>query len=354
MRDKSKNIVILRTDRIGEVLLSTAAVDAIKDRHPDARVSFVTSGYSRPLLEDRGDIEQVITAETMTGGRCFQKAISLAGKLRAGRYDIAIVLNPHKMLHLACFLAGIPRRIGYDRKWGILLTDRFRDDRDKGDRHEVECTMELLERAGMDIGRPQISLEVNKSSEKRVEELLSGKGISGDSSLVAVHPGSSNPAKIWPGRNYSEIIRRMKQGLGCDVAVLGSEEEKDLAGKIIRQAGVEVIDLTGELDLKELAAFLKKAALFVGNDTGPMHMAAALKVPVIAIFGRNIPGVSPVRWRPWGEGHVVFHEDPGCDPCNDTECRNDFKCLRSVTTDAVFKAIEQILASRSRSQGRDT
>lgn len=354
MRDRFKNIVILRTDRIGEVLLSSSAVDAIKDRHPDARVSFVTSGYSKSLLEGRSDIERVLTAETMTGGRWFLKAVSLSRELRAGRYDTAIVLNPHKMLHLACFLAGIPRRIGYDRKWGFLLTDRFRDDRDRGDRHEVECTMDLLQRAGMDIGRPRLTLEIDKSAGKKIEKLLADKGVAPGRFLVAVHPGSSNPAKIWPGQNYSEIIRRMKESLGCDVAVLGSKEEKDLAGKIVREAGVEVIDLAGELDLKELAAFLKRAALFVGNDTGPMHMAAALKVPVIAIFGRNIPGVSPVRWRPWGAGHVVFHEDPGCDPCYDTECPNDFRCLRAVTTDAVFKAIEEILASKSRPQVRDT
>jgi lipopolysaccharide heptosyltransferase II len=354
MEKKFENIVILRTDRIGEVLLSSAVVDAIKDRHHDARISFVTSEYSSPLLENRSDIERVLTADTMTKGGCFSRAISLARELRSGGYDTAIVLNPHKMLHLACFLAGIPRRIGYDRKWGFFLTDKFRDDRNRGDRHEIECTVELLERAGIGVGRPQLRLELDKNAEEKVKELLSEKGITGERPLVLIHPGSSNPAKIWPGENYAEIIRRIKKDLGCDIAVLGSKEEGALAGKIIRESEVGAIDLTGALDLKELAAVLKRSALFIGNDTGPMHMAAALKVPVIAIFGRNIPGVSPMRWRPWGDGHMVFHEDPGCDPCYDTECPYDYKCLRSVTADIVFKTAKKILASKARAQNSDS
>ena len=161
--------------------------------------------------------------------------------------------------------------------------------------------------------------------------------------LIAVHPGSSNPAKMWPADMYAGLIKRVKMELGCEIAVLGSEEEKLIAESVIGAAGIKAHDLTGKFDLKELAAFIGKCGLFIGNDTGPMHMAAALGIPVIAIFGRNIPGVSPRRWGPWGENNVVFHENPGCDPCYDSKCPYDYKCLSAITVDAVFEAVKRIV-----------
>ncbi|MFH1552542.1 MAG: lipopolysaccharide heptosyltransferase II [Candidatus Omnitrophota bacterium] len=343
-----KNIVILRTDRIGEVLLSTMAVTAVKRQYPECKITFVTSEYSRPLVEGRTDIKEVITADTFTKDRWVSKALVLAGILRREKLDAAVILNPHKMLHLACFLAGVPRRIGYDRKWGGLLTDKIIDERDKGEKHEVEYTMDLMRLLGIECAAPAPRLFVAEETASAVGDLLAKKGIGSGKPLVAVHPGSSNPAKIWPYQNYAQLIRRVRDELDCCVAVLGTGEERVLAGKIAREAGTDVLDMAGELSLKELAAFIKRSVLFIGNDTGPMHMAAALRVPVIAIFARNIPGVSPKRWRPWGDGHVVFHEAQQCDPCYDADCPYDYRCMKAVTTDAVFEAVKELIQKRAR------
>jgi lipopolysaccharide heptosyltransferase II len=338
-----KNVVIFRTDRIGEVLLSTVAADAITERYPDVNISFVTSEYSKPLLEGRGNIKKIITVDTFKKNKWFFKALDLAATLKKGSFDAAIVLNPHKTLHLACFLAGIPVRVGYDRKWGFLLNRKISDERGKGQKHEIEYTMDLLRLVGVENKVPTPRLAVAREYEDAVERLISERGISPASPLIAVHPGSSNPAKIWPCERYAELIRKLKKESDCNVALLGSEEERDLTGKILQKAGIDALDLAGALNLKELAALIKRSALFIGNDTGPMHMAAALGVPVIAIFGRNTPGVSPTRWRPWGEKHVVFHEDPGCDPCHDTACPYDYRCLRAVTVEEVFNAAKKML-----------
>ncbi|MBD3426357.1 MAG: lipopolysaccharide heptosyltransferase II [Candidatus Omnitrophica bacterium] len=345
-----EKIVLLRTDRIGEVLLSAAAVGAIKEKNPGARIDFVTSEYSKGLLEGRSDIAKVMTADTMSRGNVFSKALSLSRQLREGGYDAAVVFNPHKMLHLACFLAGIPRRIGYARKWPFLLTDRIEDDRQKGDRHEIECTLELLERSGISAGRPHLILEVDPSSRSKVAELLAKRGVDEGGVLVCVHPGSSNPSKIWPGDNYSELIQRIRNDLGYEVVVLGDVKEAGLADRIVHKADAGAFNLAGELDLKCLAALLKRADLFIGNDTGPMHMAAALRVPVIAIFGRNIPGVSPTRWGPWGEDHIVLHEDLGCDPCFDRDCQKEHECLRAITVDKVYESVKRLLPEGNRRQ----
>ena len=334
-----KNIVILRTDRIGEVLLSTVAVDVLKEAYPDVSISFVTSEYSRPLVEGRDDVEEVLIACTGDRKGWLAEARRLGSQLKKKKFDTAIVLNPHKALHLACFLAGIPVRVGYDRKWGFLLNKKIKDKRDEGEKHEIEYTGDLLKLLGIDSAPQGPKLKIDPAAENKIKELMAN--VDTDKPVIAVHTGSSNPAKMWPSHNYAALIEKIKTELNCEIAVLGSEDEKLTAEAIIDISGIKAHDFAGKFDLKELAAFISKCDLFIGNDTGPMHMAAALGVPVIAIFGRNIPGVSPRRWGPWGKNNVVFHENPGCDPCYDSKCPYEYKCLKAVTVDAVFEAVKE-------------
>jgi len=346
MKNGKKRFVIMRTDRIGEVLLSTVAVDCIKDIYPRARITFVTSEYSRPVVEGCPGIEEIITVDIMEKKGWLKESLSLARALKEREFEAAIVLNPHKALHLACFLAGIPKRAGYDRKWGFLLNRAIKDDRAKGDKHEIQYTLDLLRVIGIDAVPRGPRLAIEKQAAEKVDELLSRIGIDLTRPLVAVHPGSSNPAKMWPEEMYAELIKRLKNGPDPVVAVIGSGEERALASRIIEASGGAALDLAGKFDIKELVAFLGKASLFIGNDAGPMHLAAAVNVPVIAIFGRKVPGVSPRRWGPWGRKNIVLHVDPGCEPCFDQNCPYARKCLREVKVDDVFGTAVKVLEKR--------
>lgn len=341
-----KRVAVLRTDRIGEVLLSTVAIDAIKRSYPASYVAFVTSAYSKPLVDARGDVDDVIIFDTLHKRGTFGGALRLAAALKRKKFDTAVILNPHKALHLACFLAGIPRRVGYDRKWAFLLTDKAEDKRGEGLKHEVEYTMDLLRLIGVSGLTPTPKLQVSEADEAYANGILTGKGARKDRPIVIIHPGSSNKAKIWPMERYAEVIRNIKSGTGAEVILIGGKEERALTEKIIKLSGADAVNMAGDLSIRQLAALVKKAVLFIGNDAGPMHIAAALGVKVIAIFGRNIPGVGPTRWRPWGEGHVVFHEAPGCDPCGDTACRFDYRCLKNVTSEMVSEAAKAALSGR--------
>jgi heptosyltransferase-2 len=326
-KNNPKKIVIMRTDRIGEVLLSTIAVDAVRKQYPVSSVTFVTSAYSKPLIEGRDDLDEVITADTKSKKKWIVKAVQLASVLRKRKFDLAIILNPHKMLHLAVFLAGIPCRAGYSRKWGFLLNRKIRDERGEGKKHEVEYTMDLLRSLGIEEMEPVLHLPVEERAEGSITKIFSKKGIDPDKPVIAIHPGSSNPVKIWSSDSYAELVRKVKTELNCNVVILGTADERILSEDIIKKANRGAINLVGDLDLKELAALLARSALFIGNDTGPMHMAAALGVPVIAIFRQEAPGAGPTRWRPWGEGHVVFHESPG----------------EEVAVGKVFEAVKKIM-----------
>lgn len=337
-----KNIAIFRTDRIGEVLLSTVAVSAVKKNYPGALITFVTSSYSKDIIEMQKDIARLIIAETSRKSVWFIEALRLALALRPGKFDMAIVLNPNKALHLACFLAGIPIRAGYNRKWPFLLTDTIEDERGSGEKHETEYTMDFLRKIGITVDPSAPALEPDGESKSFVGNFLKANLKQGRR-IVAVHSGASNPAKMWPKKNYAELVKKLKAATNAEIVFIGDDKGAITAKEIIAISGEDVHNFCGKFTLKELAAFLMNTSVFIGSDTGPMHMAASLGVPVVAIFGRNIPGAGPKRWGPLGDGHTVLHRPPECDPCDDSSCRKGYLCLENIKPDDVLAAALKVL-----------
>jgi len=337
--EKIGKIAVFRTDRIGEVLLATPVIEALKKRFPPAGISFVTSSYARDVVSERPDLEEIITFDTIERKVPLKEAFSLARNLKERGFDMAVVLNPHKILHLGIFLAGIRYRVGFNRKWGFLLNCSMDDTRDQGNRHEVNYNLRLLEVIG--IRAKDIAPFINTSSrdEYYADGLLQQCSVDPGKNTIILHPGTSNPAKQWPIQNFRELAEKLASDGRFNVIVIGDRSEKKLCEVVVAGTSNKALNLAGLFTLKQLAALLKKADILVTNDNGPMHMAAAVGTKVIAIFGRSIPGVGPKRWGPFGQGHVVFHKDPGCDPCLDRDCKYEFKCLTSITPDHIFQAI---------------
>ncbi|KJJ83611.1 lipopolysaccharide heptosyltransferase II [Candidatus Omnitrophus magneticus] len=335
--------MIIRTDRIGEVLLSTVATSAVKKVYPTARITFVTSEYSRPLLENNKDISEIICLDTYTKGQEIKRAFLFSKILKKKQFSTALILNPHKISHLACFFAGIPIRAGYNRKWPFLLTKKIQDNRDNGLKHEIEYTFEFLSACGIKSELIAPNLSVDKTAEQRVEKFLQEKGFLNNQHIIAIHPGASNPAKLWPKENYRDLALKLKNKFSARIIILGGNDEKPLGEWLSREIGEDSLNTAGAFDLKELTAIIKKSACFIGNDTGPAHIAASLNIPVITIFGRRIPGAGPKRWRPWGEKNIVFYEDADCGVCKDSLCDKSYRCLTLVTVKKVFTAASGIL-----------
>jgi len=304
-----RKIVILRTDRIGEVLLSTPVIEALYKRFPGVKISFVTSPYSADIVSDRQDIDKVIIFDTFSRRLPAWKAIGLADKLRPESFDMAIILNPHKILHLGCFLAGIPIRVGFNRKWPFLLTHKVDDKRAAARMHEVEYNLELLRI--IDIYSDKLSplMPVSNKSNVFVDSIFKQKGIKGKNKIVVIHPGSSNAKKQWGIENFKKIAKGLAETGRIDIVIIGDISEKHLSDKITSVISKNVYDLTGLLTIKQLAAFLKRADILITNDNGPMHIAAAVGTRTIAIFNKDATGSNPLRWGPCGDGHTVFYKD---------------------------------------------
>ena len=303
MIDKAriKKILIVRNDRFGEFLLNIPAIRALKETYPQARL---TLGVSPAVYELAGAVEYVDQVVVWD---------EVKKDLRKHKFDICVVLNPAKEAHAACFFAGIPVRAGYDRKWGVLLTHKLKDTKHLGNRHEVDCNLELVGLIGAHTQDKALAIKVNESYFPE----LTGKKI------IAIHPFTSDPVKQWPPERFVELAKRITQEIKAQVVFVGKEDR----GRPQWGHPSEVIDMVNKTSLVELAALLKRCSLLISCDSGPVHLAVAVGTPVIALFRNDLLGKSSRRWGPWGQGHMVIEKNS----------------LLDITVDEVLTKIKGIL-----------
>ena len=353
-RDKIHKILVVRTDRIGrvghsarycglgEALLNIPAIRALKQNFNSSIVVLVNP-VVRELLIGSPEIDQILPFDEEEWNKSISTKLQLLRQIRKGKYDLAVVFNPTKRFHILSYLAGIPRRLGYARKWSFLLTHKIEDKKSLGQKHEVEYNLDLVRSIGADTDEKDISITLEKKDTRFVEDLLLKYAITAQDLIIAIHPHSSNPAKSWPKENFASIADELHSRFAAKVVIIGAAQERDSVINLISLTKYSPINLSGELTLKQLTAFLQRCPLLISNDSGPVHIAAACRTPTVVIFGRNIPGVGPKRWGPWGNGHIVLHKDAGCNPCLDRECPYNFKCLTSISPEEVLKAVEKQL-----------
>ncbi len=263
--------------------------------------------------------------------------------LRKKRFDLALILHPTNRANIIVFLSGIPVRVGYNKKFGFLLTHKLEERKYEGKKHEIEYTLDIVRSLGVSAENNGLFMPIKKENEEYIENFLHSHGVSGKDRLIALHPGASCPSKIWPGENFARLGDGLAKSFKVKIIILSSREDEEVGNKVIRLMQCKPISACGKTTVSELASLLLRCALVISNDSGPVHIAAAVKTPVIAIFGRNERGLSPVRWRPLGKRDIVLHKEVGCESCLAHDCRIDFKCLKAITPGEVMAAAEKIL-----------
>lgn len=306
LRERIRRVVFVRTDRLGETILNLPAAASIKAALPHAALTFVAHPEVAPLLQRLPWIDAVVPYDEASTRAWWSRALALRALLRAQRCDAVIVSNAKKELHLAVWLAGIPRRVGYDRKWGRwLLTHRLRDQRAGGTRHEVEWNLDLVRALGLPVNGPAWRMPLFESEWDDVRRRLAAQGLDVSRPWLAVHPWTSNVRKQWPPERYRALIEAIHAYLKHAVVLVGGAEAQPYAASVI-PAGVPVANLIGHLSLVQLAACLKQARLLISSDSGPVHLAAAMGTSTLVLFGTSDVATSPRRWGPWGDGHIVI------------------------------------------------
>ncbi|NQU95891.1 MAG: lipopolysaccharide heptosyltransferase II [Candidatus Omnitrophica bacterium] len=336
-------ILLTRTDRIGDVVLSTPAIKAVRDKYPEAHIAFMVRPYAKDIVDGNPYLDEVIIYDKYGKHKSILSTILFALRLKKKKFDKAFMLHPTNRVHLVAYLAGIPERIGFDRKMPFLLTKKVPHIKQEGKKHELEYTLDLLASIGIEAKDKELFVPVHENDIEKVEKLLTEHHVGSDIPLIAVNPGASCPSKRWKPENFSEVCDNLASKYKARILIVSDQASKEFADKVVSGMKYEPVNLAGRTTVGELAALLSKCKLFISNDSGPVHIACAVETPVISIFGRKDPGLSPKRWGPTAEKSATFHKNVGCDPCLAHNCKINFKCLEAITSVEVLSAAEKLL-----------
>jgi lipopolysaccharide heptosyltransferase II len=333
---RNGGILVVQTAFLGDVVLTTPLLSALAARH--GPVDVVTTPGAAVLLEGHPAVRSVIAYDKRRAARGWRGIARLGRELRARRYSR--VYLPHRSLRSAALAlwSGAPERIGFSDAPAALTYTRRVPRAQTG--HEVERLLAL----GKPDSEPAapVSLPLTADDQARAGSWLSSRGIG--SRFVAIAPGSVWATKRWP--YYGELALRMNR----PVVVVGGPEDAPLAHAIVEATGGNVVSAAGELTLRESAALIARAAVLITNDSAPLHLATAVRTPVIALFGPTVPefGFGPRNPGDLSLGHGSLE----CRPCSrhgPSRCPlGHHRCMRELSVDAVFEAVERIVTEESR------
>lgn len=341
-----KKILITRTDRLGDVILSTPAFKAVRENFPDSHIAVMVTPYTRECVEGNPYINEVIIYDKRGSQKSLKGSLKFAMELRRKRFNLALILHPTNRVNLMTFLAGIPERVGFNRKMGVFLTKKLPHTKQAGEKHEVDYTLDVVKAAGMAPRSRKLYFPVKRKMEEKVGAMLSDMDLSDNDSIIAMHPSSSCPSKKWQPRKFARLADRLIEQHGAKIVFIGGPDVGADADEVIKNMKNTALDLSGKTTVAELASLLKKCALFISNDSGPVHVSSAVGTPVISIFGRKDPGLGPLRWGPVGTDDIAFHKETECTACLAHNCIREFLCLNAISEDEVLNEAQKILNRR--------
>jgi ADP-heptose:LPS heptosyltransferase len=349
----ARRVLAVRLDNLGDVLVTTPAIHAIKASLPGAAVTLLASPVGAQAGRLNPDVDDVIVYEApwvdpwQRLPHDSAREQRMIATLRAGRYDAAVIFSSFRQSPLPaaylCYLADIPLRAAASIDGpGSLLTTRHKHP--ERPMHEVERGLDLVGALGMATEATDLVLRVPAADRAALSARLEAMGIAGSRPLVVLHPGCTMPARTYPWELYAQVAGLLVERLDATVVLTGTTEERELVervyGQIDPEARAAVHRFAGLLPFPQFCALIAASDLTITNNTGPMHVAAALKTPVIALFALTNP---PEQWGPWRAPHRQLYHDVPCRLCYSRVCPRGQECLRLVTPDAVVTAADELL-----------
>lgn len=349
---EAKNILCVRLDSLGDVLMTTPAIRALKESGRERRMTLLTSPAGASVAALVPEIDSVLVYEApwlkATAPRAdSQPEYVMADQLRQMAFDAAVIFTVYSQNPLPsaflCYLADIPLRLAHCREnpYQLLTTWLPESEPDKLLRHEVRRQLDLVAAVGCRTTDERMSLRRPAHARRRVEALLGELGLQQDRPWVVIHPGASAPSRRYPPESFAAVARQLVLEKGWPLVFTGTGGEVDLVEGIRRAANVPAYSLAGQLNLGEMVALVSLAPLLIANNTGPAHIAAAVGTPVVDLYALTNP-----QHMPWAvSSRVLFHNVP-CKYCYKSVCpEGHHNCLRLVTPESVVQAAAELLAT---------
>ncbi|MEJ2033388.1 MAG: lipopolysaccharide heptosyltransferase II [Deltaproteobacteria bacterium] len=339
-----RKILIRSTNWIGDAIMTTPAVRTIRENFPEAKITILAKPWVADVFVASPHIDEVVLYQSKRIHRGLQGLWRLANELRERRYDLAILLQNAFEAALIARLARIPARAGYRRdarSW--LLTHPVTIDPGIRKIHQVFYYQDLLRQLGLSPGPDELHLTLPRPVRRWAKEFAANLG---RQLLIGFNPGAAyGPAKCWPASKYAELAVRLHGSLGATILVFGTDQDTGAAAEIKSQLPDHVVDLAGQTKLAEAMALIGVCDGFVTNDSGLMHVAAALQTPLVAIFGST----DAVATGPYSPQATVVQKELPCRPCLKPDCKRDFACMEEIGVEEVFAVVQRLL---ERKKGR--
>ena len=332
-----KHLLVIKLRYIGDVLLVTPALRAIKTAQPDVQITMLVNRGTEDVLSGNLDLDEIMVIDK--GSLLAQW--SLIAELRHRRFDAVIDLTDGDRSAFLSWLSGAPVRIGFndEQRWrGRCYTKVVQPA--PGVQHRIERDLAALALLNIAATSTTPHLQLTPEDENSAYELLDQLGIQRSGMIVVLQPGARYWFKAWPSERFAELADRLTSEYSCQVLIGGSSQDIDLAHQIRQVAKSNPIVLAGRTTIKQFAAIVRKSALFVGSDGGAMHIASAVKTPVVALFGPS----NPLEWGPRGGPSDVIYMGLDCRSCFHPTChRGESNCMKLITVDAVYSSAQRIL-----------
>jgi lipopolysaccharide heptosyltransferase II len=349
--EHAERLLCVRLDSLGDVLMMTPAIRALREGLTRRRITLLTSPSGAAVARLVPEIDEVLIYEApwvkSTPPRqdsAFDRA--LIGRLRAARFDAAVIFTTFSQsplpAALLCQLAEIRLRLAHCREkpYGLLSDWVPETEPEGGIRHEVRRQLDLVATVGARTADERLSLRVTGRPRDVARRHLLEHGVDAAGRWAVLHPGSTASSRRYPAELYAEAARQLVTEHGWQIVLTGSADERDLTREIAERAGVPLHDLAGDLDLAELAALIALAPVLVTNNTGPSHLAAAVGTPVVCLYALTNP-----QHTPWLVPSRVLAQDVPCRWCFRSVCpEGHHACLRGVPPEAVVRAALELTA----------
>jgi len=354
LRDKVMNILIVKLSAIGDVVHTLPSLDALRHLYPRAHITWVIEAAAADLITGHPCLDLVLVShrkrwqkETSPGNIAnnLGEIISFIKELRSRRYDL--VIDFHGLFKSAVLvgLSGGVRKLGYDSMQegsGLFYNEKIPEDMTK---HAVDRYLDfpahLAAQAGKApvAGPPAFLIPWDNHNEHNVTALLTKNNLDEEAPFVAINPVALWPTKLWREDLFAALADRIAQELGIPVVFTGSQDERPYLDAIAQHVPAgHIVNLAGQTNLKDLACLYRRAALVVTTDSGPMHIAAAVGTPVVALFGPT----DPRRTGPYGSHHTVIRKELSCSPCFRKTCPTR-ACMEEITVEEVWEGVKERL-----------
>ena len=331
-------IVVRVPNWIGDSILALPSLLSLGKNYPQAEVWILSKPWVKDVFSPDLPVSGLIPLPEDNGIKSLRR---MARRLHEQAFDLSVLLTNSFASALLFSLAKIPERWGYATDGrGLFLTKSVRVREEERAYHQVEYYLRLLSGLGLKTFPPDIRLTVTAEEKAESRNRLLRAGIDLERPLVLLNPGAAyGPAKRWPAERFARVASALQKDKRAETAIIGSADEAGIAESVASSMEIKPVVFSGQTTLRQLLGLISQASLFVTNDSGPMHMANALRVPVVAVFGPTDPAVT----RPFHPPSAILKKDAACWPCFYRKCPYDHRCMTSIAAEEVADAAKALL-----------